>query len=64
MSRSKELRRIEAAIEHPSLVELKWAEEYCRMRLSYTGDSPRNKLWPRTLERVQAAIRDLNGRTA
>jgi hypothetical protein len=44
MTRLKELKRIEAAIEHKNNAELLWALEYCRMRL---GIAPR--VWARPL---------------
>ena len=53
MTRFKELRRIEAAIEHRNQAELRWAADYCRMRIRIaprnvpqnTGDDSKGAFW-------------------
>ena len=37
MTRFKQLRRIEAAIEHRNEKELRWALDYCVIRISVAG---------------------------
>jgi hypothetical protein len=57
MTRFKELRRIEAAIEHRNESELQWALRYCeaRQRLAKTHSSH----WYRIEKRIRAAFTEI-----
>ena len=58
VTRSKDLRRIEQAIEHRDKTELRWAAEYCRLRLQHIRvlDRGSESRW-RTLEkRIREAL--------
>ena len=59
MTRSRELRRIEAAIEHRNESELQWALRYCeaRQRLAKTHSSH----WYRIEKRIRAALAEIDG---
>jgi hypothetical protein len=52
VTRFKELRRIEAAIEHKNKAELEWSISYCKMRLQI---SPRkqHKHWQQLERRIR-----------
>lgn len=50
MTRFKELRRIEAAIEHNNKADLQWALSYCKMRLSSAPKKSHQDYW-HTVER-------------
>lgn len=54
MTRFKELRRIERAIDNRDVIELRWAEEYCKWRLEH-GMRKGDSRWRRVLQRVRAA---------
>lgn len=56
MTRFKELRRIEAAIEHKSLCELEWALGYCASRQKIAPDKRAQETWRRRAERVKVAL--------
>jgi hypothetical protein len=60
MTRFKELRRIQAAIEHKNQEELQWALAYCQMRSKVaTQVHPMRKqerYWRQMESRVRAAI--------
>jgi hypothetical protein len=56
MTRFKELRRIERAIEYRDRVDLEWAAEYCRLRLSYVRTKEGAKMWRKLEKRVKAAL--------
>lgn len=60
MSRFKELRRIEAAIEHGNRRELEWAASYCAMRLSIATRKDHNKHWRRLQQKVASALSELS----
>jgi hypothetical protein len=67
VTRSKELRRIEAAIEHKNEAELRWAESDCRTRLAYAkqfGSAGRGKMdrVRRLLKRIEAALLEVQKR--
>jgi hypothetical protein len=47
MTRFKELRRIELAIEHRNLAEIRWAMDYCKMRLQTATRKDHQKYWQR-----------------
>jgi len=50
MTRFKELARIQAAIKHRNEAELRWAVEYCQMRLRIATRKDHTKHW-RNIER-------------
>jgi hypothetical protein len=57
MTRFKELRRIERAIEHRDQTELRWAADYCRWRQQFCKDNKRGwSRWNKMLKRVEEAI--------
>jgi hypothetical protein len=56
VTRFKELGRIERAIEHRDEVELRWAAEYCRMRLHYVNDKRSGSRWRKLEQRVREAL--------
>jgi hypothetical protein len=56
MSRFKELRRIETAIEHQDKKELLWAQEYCKSRLSISTMKEHQKHWQKLLKKVEMAL--------
>ncbi len=45
MTRFKELRRIQAAIKYRNESELRWAVEYCQMRLRLATRKDHAKYW-------------------
>ena len=55
MTRFKELRRIEAAIEHENEPELEWAREYCQSRLQYAELKEHQKHWRKLISRIDSA---------
>lgn len=68
MTRFKELERIEAALEHGDLRELRWALGYCKMRLELANLQGSNrkhatKYWMRIEARVNAALVELEARS-
>ncbi len=56
MTRFKELRRIQKAIQNKDIKELQWARSYCRMRLKIVALKQHEKTWKKRLEDVQAAL--------
>ena len=56
MSRFPELRRIESAIEHQNIAELKWALNYCETRLKHARLKQHKKSWQQRKDKVQAAL--------
>jgi hypothetical protein len=56
MTRFKELKRIEMAIHQGNEQELKWALQYCRMRLSIVTMKVHEKHWRKRIKKVQAAL--------
>ena len=58
MTRSKELRRIERAIQHRDETELQWATEYCRMRLHHIRvlDKRVESRWRKLEKRIREAL--------
>jgi hypothetical protein len=60
MTRFKELRRIEAAILHRNEAELRWALEYCEMRVKIASQVATMKrqgpYWRRMEKQVRAAL--------
>ncbi len=64
MTRFKELERIEAALEHRDARELRWALEYCKMRLDLAKlhgslRKQHTKHWMRMEARVNAVLAEL-----
>jgi hypothetical protein len=59
VTRSKELRRIEAAIKHRNEPELKWALAECEIRKAFGGDSPR---WLRLEKRIREVLAQIQRR--
>jgi len=58
MTRFKELARIQAAIEHKNESELRWAAEYCQMRLRVATRKDHAEYW-RGVEREVTALRSV-----
>lgn len=60
MTRFRELRRIEEAIQHGNEAELQWALSYCQMRCKVTkkAHTMRNqeKYWSQMERKVRAAL--------
>ena len=56
MTRFKERRRIERAIEHRDQVDLRWASEYCRMRLQLARTKQEISHWRQLEKRVLAVL--------
>jgi len=57
MTRFKELRRIEKAIENKDIAELQWSLSYCKMRLQIATMKQHVKHWTERLNKVQAALK-------
>ena len=60
MTRFKELRRIERAIEHRDQVDLRWAAEYCQSRLKLAPTKQGMSHWRRLEKRVLALLDESN----
>jgi hypothetical protein len=56
MTRFKELKRIESAIEHKNSAELQWALGYCRMRLGIASRKDHQKHWYKLEAKVRQAL--------
>jgi hypothetical protein len=56
MTRFKELRRIEAAIEQRNQTELRWAADYCRMRIRIAPTKRAAEHWRQLEKRVVSAV--------
>jgi hypothetical protein len=56
MTRFKELRRIERAIEHQDQADLRWALDYCQLRLRMTRTKQGASHWKHIEKRVQNAL--------
>jgi hypothetical protein len=61
MTRFKELRRIERAIENRDRPDLEWAAQYCRLRLSVTR-TKQGALWRCLEKRVQDALEQIESK--
>jgi len=59
MTRSKELRRIEAAIEHRNERELRWALQHCEIRKRYANTH--SDFWYRIEKRIRAVLAEIRG---
>jgi hypothetical protein len=60
MTRSEELKRIQAAIQHQSESDLRWAEDYCRMRVKTAILSKHKSYWKGMQRGVDCALRRLS----
>jgi len=58
MTRSKELRRIHAAIAHRDEADLRWALAQCESRKKW---QKRSDLWYRLEKAIRAALAELGG---
>jgi hypothetical protein len=56
MTRFKELKRIEAAIQYRNKAELEWALAYCRMRLGIAPRKDHQKHWQQLANKVRKAM--------
>jgi hypothetical protein len=56
MTRFKELKRIEMAIQHGNEQELNWALGYCRMRSSIITVKVHEKVWRKRINKIEAAL--------
>ena len=59
MTRSKELRRIQAAIAHKNESELRWALAQCEIRKKHFPTQARSSLWYRLEKQIQAALAEI-----
>jgi hypothetical protein len=59
VTRFKELRRIELAIEHKNEPELQWALWYCRMRVQIAIRKDHEKHWKGLENKVRKTMADL-----
>jgi len=66
MTRFKELRRIETAIEYRNETELQWALAYCQMRIKVTAKvytmRKQEKYWRQMEGKVRCALEKQNRR--
>ncbi len=60
MTRSKEIRRIEAAIEHRDESELRWALTECEVRKKWMKGH--SHLWYRLEKQIRAALSEVEGK--
>jgi len=56
MTRFKELRRVEAAIEHKNEAELRWSLWYAQMRARIAPNKRHEKYWQDMKCKIQAAL--------
>lgn len=61
MTRFKELRRIETAIQHKNATELEWAIGYCKMRMQLAQRKDHKKYWLGVEKKVRIALSDIAG---
>jgi hypothetical protein len=57
MTRFKELARIQAAVKHKNESELRWAVEYCHMRIRIATRKDHAKYWRGIEREVMDALR-------
>ena len=62
MTRSQDIRRIEAAITHKDESEVRWALAEWELRKQHS--SGQNKLWDRLEKRIRAALTETGGRSS
>lgn len=60
MTRFKELRRIERAIEERNKSELEWAQGYARMRVETASMKQHLKSWRKHLNDIEAALEEIS----
>ena len=58
MTRFKELARIQAAISHRNVEELRWALGYCKIRPSIASSKEHIKHWTQIEKQVIQAMND------
>lgn len=56
MTRFKELKRIEVAIESKNPADLRWAMSYCKMRLRIANRKDHQKYWRQLEEKLKDAF--------
>ncbi len=56
MTKFKELRRIQRAIENQDVMDLEWAANYCRTRIKIATKKDHAKYWRNILRDVESAI--------
>ena len=61
MTRFKELKRIESAIEHKNQKELDWALWYCQERLSSAAMKQHQKHWSKIIAKINDTQDEING---
>ena len=59
MSRFKEQRRIEQAIEHKNFSELEWALDYAEMRLNNSQMKHHEKHWSKIKKSISQAMEEI-----
>jgi hypothetical protein len=59
MTRFKELRRIQAAIEHRNKAELQWALRYCEARKRYA--KTHSSHWYRIEKEIRVVLAEIDG---
>jgi hypothetical protein len=62
MTRFKELRRIERAIENLDATDLEWSAQYCRLRLSFIRTKQGGALWRRLAKQVEDALKQIKSK--
>ena len=60
MTRFNELKRIQAAIQHRNESELRWADDYCRMRVRLAVLSKHKSYWKRIQRDIDRALQQLS----
>jgi hypothetical protein len=56
MTRFKELKRIELAIEHKNKKEILWALDYCNSRLQFAKMKSQIKHWTKLIDKLKKKI--------
>ncbi|MCP4553579.1 MAG: hypothetical protein GY834_16400 [Bacteroidetes bacterium] len=56
MSRFKEKRRIDRAIKEQNLIGLKWALDYCKIRLEHSSMKVHQKHWKKYIVTIKKVI--------
>jgi hypothetical protein len=59
MTRFRELKRIESAIEHKNEAELQWALGYCKMRLQVATMKHHEAYWRRIEKSVKTVLAEM-----
>jgi len=63
VTRFKELRRIERAIENLDATGLEWSAQYCRLRLSFIRTKQGGALWRRLAKQVEDALKQIKSKS-